>query len=276
MGAPMAGHLLSAGMDVVVWNRTAQKSAPLREKGAHIAESLQALASGCARIALCVGRTEDVRECVAELSRTAGPGTLIVDHSTIAPQGAQEIHEELTKAGLRFVDAPITGGSMGAQAGTLTIFMGGMDADVAEAQEMVRPYAKRAEHVGGPGSGQMTKLANQIAVAGSLLGLCESLAFAKRAGLNLELTRELLSGGAAGSWAFDNYGPRILAQNWSPGFSIKNQRKDFGYCHDAAAALGMDLPGTELTDQLLAILDDAGRGEDATTALFQVLEARLR
>lgn len=160
---------------------------------------------------------------------------------------------------------------MGAQAGTLTVFCGGDPAPFQTAKPVMSAYARRIELVGGPGTGQMTKAANQIAVGGALLGLCESLAFAKRAGLDLTLTRELLSTGAAGSWAFDNYGPKILVEDWSPGFSVDNQRKDFDYVLQAAAQIGADVPGTELVDRLLAHLTDSGRGAEATAALFDVM-----
>jgi 3-hydroxyisobutyrate dehydrogenase-like beta-hydroxyacid dehydrogenase len=274
MGGPMAGHLVKAGRSVIVWNRTSSKAEPVREQGAHVASSLADLASKCRVIFLCVGRTEDVAECLRAMMPHAASGTLFVDHSTISPTGAAALHEEAKAAGVRFLDAPITGGSMGAQKGTLTIFCGGEAADFEEAKLVMDAYAKRAELVGGPGLGQMMKAANQIAVGGALLALCESLAFAERAGLDLALTRDMLSGGAAGSWAMENYGPKILDRDWSPGFSVKNQRKDFGYCREAAAALELSIPGTELVDGLLAELSAEGRGEDATAALFEVLERR--
>lgn len=272
MGAPMAGHLAGAGHRVWVWNRTPGKAGQAIERGAQEADSLAELASKCALIFLCVGRTEDVEECLRAMTPAAAAGTLFVDHSTISPTGAARIHDQMRERGMRFLDAPITGGSMGAQNGTLTIFCGGEAADFAEAKPLMDAYAKRAELVGGPGSGQMMKAANQIAVGGALLALCESLAFADRAGLDLALTRDMLSGGAAGSWAMDNYGPKILNEDWSPGFSIKNQRKDFGYCREAAEAIQARIPGTDLVDRLLAVLADEGRGEDATAALFDVMK----
>jgi len=136
MGAPMAGHWVRAGHDVTVWNRAAERAAPLQEQGAKVAAYLAELARNCDLIALCVSRSEDVQACLRAMIPHARPGTLFVDHSTIAPAVALELHEELTAAGMRFVDAPITGGSMGAQAGTLTIFMGGDEADT----EAVAPY----------------------------------------------------------------------------------------------------------------------------------------
>ncbi|MFI5385308.1 MAG: NAD(P)-dependent oxidoreductase [Fimbriimonadales bacterium] len=288
MGGPMAGHLVRNGHDVTVWNRTPSKASGLREQGTRVANSLEELGSHCDIVFLCVNRSEDVEECLDALTASAHPqsdgnttGTVVetngrdaratrlfVDHSTIAPAAAQRFHETLKGRGLRFIDAPITGGSMGAQKGQLTIFCGGYPADIEEAMPYMRSYAKRAERVGGPGAGQMMKMANQIAVGGALLALCECLSFAKSAGLDIAQAREMIGGGAAGSWAFENYGPKILAQDWSPGFSVKNQRKDFGYCREAAAQVGAAIPGTDLVDRLLAKVVDEGW---TTAALYDVM-----
>jgi 3-hydroxyisobutyrate dehydrogenase len=270
MGAPMAGHLLAAGRPVAVWNRTAAKAEPLREKGAILASSLAELGRSCQTVFLCVGRTEDVEQCLQGLTSEAQAGTLFVDHSTIDPGGARRIHGDLEARGLRFVDAPVTGGSMGAQKGQLTVFCGGAPEDVAEAIDLMQPYAKRAERVGGPGAGQMMKMANQIAVGGALLALCESLAFARKAGLDEAQARELIGGGAAGSWAFDNYGPKILRRDWTPGFSIENQRKDFRYCREAAREIDAAIPATDLADRLLALLQERGHGDWTTAALYEI------
>lgn len=273
MGAPMARHIVSAGHDVTVWNRTPGKTDALASKGAAIAESLEHLGASCEVVCLCVGRTEDVEQCLSALTGAAKPGTLFIDHSTISPVGAKRIHSDLKEKGLRFVDAPVTGGSVGAQNGTLTIFCGGEESDIEEAKPILAAYGKTVERVGGPGSGQLTKMANQIAVGGALLALCESLSFAKKAGLDVAQTRDLISRGAAGSWAMENYGPKILAHDWSPGFSVKNQRKDFGYCIEAARVCNAAVPGTELVDQLLKSLEDQGHGEWATTALYETMLA---
>lgn len=272
MGGPMAGHLIAEGHDVVVWNRTAAKTEPLKEKGAKVARSPQELGADCDFVCLCVGRTEDVEECLASLTESAKPGTIFIDHSTISPEGAKRIHATLAQQGFHFIDAPITGGSTGALKGTLTIFCGCSDDIFNIAKPVMEAYGKTVERVGGAGAGQMTKMANQIAVGGSLLALCESLSFAKKAGLDIAQTRDLISRGAAGSWAMENYGPQILARDWSPGFSIKNQRKDFGYCIESAKASGAAIPGTVLVDSLLRKLDENGRGEETTAALFEALE----
>ncbi len=276
MGGPMAGHLLDAGQPLTVWNRTPSKAEPLRERGARVADSLEDLGRECEVVFLCVSRTEDVRACLEGLTRTARPGTLFVDHSTIEPAAAGILQSVLKQRGFRFVDAPITGGSMGAQKGQLTVFLGGEEADVRQTLGLIGPYTRRGERVGGPGAGQTMKMANQIAVAGALLALCESLAFVEKAGLDLAQAHALIGGGAGGSWAFENYGAKILAQDWTPGFSVVNQRKDLAYCRDAALAIGAIVPGSELTDRLLAPLEEAGRGEDTTAALFDVMLGKVK
>lgn len=269
MGHPMAGHLLNAGYSLSVWSRTPGKADALIAAGAIGADSLVELGGKCDIVFLCVTRTEDVEACIAELTADAAPSTLFVDHSTIAPAGAIRLHEDLKGRGFRFIDAPITGGSMGAQRGQLTIFCGGEAGSIDEARPFLAAYAKRAEHVGGPGAGQMTKVANQIAVGGALLALCEALSFAKKAGLDIGVTRELLAGGAAGSWAFENYGPKIVAEDWSPGFSISNQVKDFEYCLDAALKVGAALPGTAVVNELLEEMLEEGDGALTTAALYK-------
>lgn len=275
MGAPMAGHLIAAGHAVTVWNRTPGKATELVAKGALLAPNLSSLAENCEVIITCVGRSEDVEQVVMAMADCAAPGTLFIDQSTIEPGMARSIASCLAEKGLRFVDAPVTGGSMGAQNGTLTIFCGGTETDVAEAIEIMKPYAKRAERVGEVGAGQMMKLANQIAVGGALVGLCESLAFAAKAGLSTEQAHSMIGGGAGGSWAFQNYGPKLLAADWSPGFSVKNQTKDFGYCESAAAELDLEIPMTALVNQLLNRLKEVGREEDTTAALYDVYLNRL-
>lgn len=270
MGGPMAGHLIKGGHQVTVWNRTPGKSDDLKMQGATVADSLQELAKNSDFIFTCVGRSEDVAEVVREMANHASTGTVFVDHSTIEPSMAKTLHADLKTKGMHFVDAPITGGSMGAKNGTLTIFCGGDHDVVVEAMNVMIPYTKRAERVGESGAGQTMKLANQIAVGGALIGLCESLSFAKKAGLDVQQAHSMIGGGAGGSWAFENYGRMILNQDWTPGFSIKNQRKDFGYCENAAEDMGAMVPMTELVNELLGRLQEAGRGEDTTAALYEV------
>lgn len=261
MGGPMAGHLARAGHETVVWNRSEGRATP---EGCHRVASFAELAS-CEAVFLCLGGSKDVEEVVGALSSLIPAGTPMVDHSTISPAAAAEIQSRWPA----FVDAPITGGSMGAQSGTLTIFCGGDEEVIEAVKPAMMSYAKRVERVGGPGMGQHCKMANQIAVAGALLGLCESLAYAKNAGLDLAQTRDLLACGAAGSWAFDYYGPKILNEDWTPGFSIKNQLKDLDYALEEGEKMGMSLPTTEVTARELRVMLEAGQGELTTCALYE-------
>lgn len=270
MGGPMAGHLLRAGWPLTVWNRTAAKAEPLRAAGANVAASPAEVAEAADVVFLCVRGSEDVEEML-DAMKDAPQGTLFVDHSTIAPPAATRLHQKVAERGHRFVDAPVTGGSTGAQNGQLTIFLGGEPADCEAAKDVMEPYTKRAERVGSGGAGQLAKMANQIAVGGALLALCETLSFADKAGLDVAQIRELVGGGSGGSWAFENYGKMILAGDWRPGFSVDNQRKDFGYCKEAAREIDAAIPGTELVDRLLAPLQAEGRGGDTTAALYEVL-----
>jgi 3-hydroxyisobutyrate dehydrogenase-like beta-hydroxyacid dehydrogenase len=274
MGGPMAGHILRSGVSLMVWNRTVEKSAPLRDLGAQVAAHPHELAEHCDTVLLCINRTEDVEAQTDAMGDALRPGMLIVDHSTISPVGARNIATSLAERGVDFVDAPVTGGSMGARNGTLTVFLGGSESACERAQPIIQPYSARAERVGPSGAGQLMKVANQIAVGGALLALCESFAFAQKAGLDLAQVRALVGSGAGGSWAIEHYGKKILAEDWSPGFSIKNQRKDFSYCAEAAASVNASLPGTRLVDALLAAQEADGLGESTTARLFEYLLAR--
>lgn len=272
MGAPMAGHAARAGHLLTVWARRPEQGHSVMEAGAAISDSLQDLAKNVDVLVLCVGGSQDVLDLVSQALPWLPKGALVVDHSTIDPSAARDLHAQCLDKGVEFLDAPVTGGSMGAVNGQLTIFCGGSQGAYIRASGLFDSYAKRHKLVGLPGSGQTMKAANQIAVGGALLALCESLAFAEKAGLDLETTRELLAGGAAGSWAFDNYGPRIVKRDWSPGFSVKNQRKDFRYVKSAAEAVGAAVPCTMLVDSLLARLDNDSDRELATTKLFEIFE----
>jgi 3-hydroxyisobutyrate dehydrogenase-like beta-hydroxyacid dehydrogenase len=271
MGGEMASHIHKNGLDLTVWNRSQERRQPLIDLGVAFANSLNDLGQSSDIVCLCVSKSEDVLDCLEQLTASARPGTLFVDHSTISPAVAEQIHLNLSNRGLRFIDAPITGGSMGAKNGTLTIFCGGEGKDIEESEPVLKCYGKTVERVGGPGAGQRMKAANQIAVGGALLALCESLSFAQKCGLDLAQTRRLLSGGAAGSWAFENYGPKVLNRDWTPGFSIDNQVKDFGYCEETAEGIGAAIPGTMLVHDLLVQMQAEGQGALTTCALFDLM-----
>lgn len=273
MGAPMAGHLIRAGYEVHVWNRTPQRADPLRTLGAIVEESIERVAANCETIMICVSRTEDVREVTDKLAACASKGSLIVDHSTIEPSAAREIANWLESRAIAFVDAPITGGEKGAIAGTLTIFCGGEEEDFKRAHPVMQTYAKTARLVGPPGSGQQMKMANQISVALCVLAMSECLVYAEKAGLDLQDAIDLIGSGAGGSWSLANYGPKVLENDWSPGFAVSLQQKDLKYALDSARELGVSLPGTSLAHQLFASLENAGRGGDATPALVEVIRS---
>jgi 3-hydroxyisobutyrate dehydrogenase-like beta-hydroxyacid dehydrogenase len=225
---------------------------------------------------LCLGGDRDVEEVVEALLAEPGAIQLIVDHSTISPGAARSLHARCESMGAAFLDAPVTGGTAGAQAGTLTCFCGGTRSAFDHARLSMEAFCRRVELIGGPGAGQTLKCVNQIAVGGALLGLCESFAFAEVAGLDLNLVRDLIGGGAAGSWAIEHYGPKVVSGDHTPGFSIRNQRKDFAICRQSAAGLGLDLPACALADELLESLEEQGRGEEATTALIDVYRGARR
>ncbi|MFZ4506185.1 MAG: NAD(P)-dependent oxidoreductase [Fimbriimonas sp.] len=267
MGAPMAGHLLASGHTVTVWNRTAAKAEPLREKGALVAVDLAELAKDQDAVCLCVTGSEDVRICVTAMAPFLSANALVIDHSTIAPAAVQEIAALVP----RFVDAPVTGGSMGAQKGQLTVFLGGTVQDCADAQSIIAPYTKRSERVGDASAGQKMKLANQIAGGIAVLALSECVAFAVKAGLDPAQAIDMIGSGAGGSWAFTNYGPKLLAHDNSPGFSIANQRKDFCYVLETGLEIGASLEGTALVDRLLGVIQDQSYGDLATVSLYESL-----
>jgi 3-hydroxyisobutyrate dehydrogenase len=257
----------------MVWNRTPSRAEPLREKGALVASSIGEVAAHCNPIFICVSKTEDVEAVIGQIEPHALGGSLVVDHSTIEPAAASRLGERLRGSGLRFMDAPLTGGEKGALAATLTIFCGGEASDFEEAEPLMGAYAQAARLVGPLGAGQMMKMANQISVALCVLAMSECLVFAERAGLDLEDAIELIGSGAGGSWSLANYGPKVLERDWAPGFAVSLQQKDLVYALKTARDLGVSLPGTALTHQLFAALENSGRGGQATPALFEVIES---
>ncbi len=266
MGLPMAGHLLNAKHDLTVWNRTQSKCDLLVSKGAKKSQDLATLSANCDIVFVCVSKSEDVLE-VCDALIHANPELLIVDHSTIEPNVAVQIASRC-----KFVDAPVTGGEKGAIAGTLTIFCGGNETDIQMALPYLLAYGKNVQRVGKSGSGQLMKMANQISVAVSVLGMAECLVFCEKSGLDLKQSIELIGSGAGSSWSLLNYGPKVCEKDWTPGFAVDLQQKDLKYALDAAMQAGVCLPGTALTHQLFAALQNAGRGSDATPALFEVIE----
>lgn len=274
MGRWMAGHLLRSGFDLTVFNRTKEKTDELVSKGAKRAESAEELADKCEMVFLCVSRTEDVLECVGKMLSALKEGSLVVDHSTIEPKGAKQIFERCREHGVGFLDAPVTGGEKGAMEGALTIFCGGLKSDYEKALPFMQAYSKTARLVGDSGSGQMMKMANQIAVSLTVLSMAECLAFCEKTGLDMNDAIELIGGGAGGSWSLSNYGPKVVARDYRPGFSIALQQKDLRYALDTASEKGLELRGVKLVHELFSVLEREGRGNEATPALFDVVRER--
>jgi len=275
MGAPMAGHLLGAGHAVTVHNRTPAKAHGLVSLGAKLAASPADAARDAEFVFINVPDSPDVREvCLGEngIIRSVRKGTLVIDHSTISPKVSREVAAELEKVGVEFLDAPVSGGDIGARSATLSIMVGGSDAVFDRALPLLRLMGKTVTHTGPVGTGQLTKLVNQILVTVTNLATCEALAFARKSGLNLEKTIEAVSGGAGGSWQLANLGPRMVKGDFRPGFTIDLQQKVLRLVLEAGEEGEVSLLATSLVHQLFSAAQSAGYGREATQALFKVVD----
>lgn len=275
MGGGMTRNLLKAGFEVVVWNRTVEKANVLKEQGATVATSPRAVAESAGIVLICVSDTPDVRDVIfgeQGLVHGAKAGTLVVDHSTISPGETKRIANELDTKGIRFIDAPISGGSEGAANGTLSIMAGGDAADMDRAMPFFRAMGKSITHVGPVGAGQMVKAVNQTLVLGTTLGMAEALLLAQAGGLDLQKALDAVKDGAAGSWMLSNRGPQILDRDFRPGFTIDLLQKDIRLVLEAADELGVPLPGTSLIFQLYRTLQRAGDGGKGNHGLVLALE----
>src|SRR5881392_3185568 len=261
MGFPMAGHLALAGHDVRVYNRSAEKAKAWTTefKGSSAPTPREAVASRDI-VFCCVGNDDDLRSVVLGADGAfAGmkPGAVFVDHTTASANVARELHAEGKKRGLHFVDAPVSGGQAGAQNGLLTVMCGG-DAQPFEAVKPVATAFSRAfTLLGGPGSGQLAKMVNQVAIAGLVQGLAEAIAFGQQAGLDMEQVLEVIGKGAAQSWQMDNRGKTMIGGKFDFGFAVDWMRKDLGLCLDEARRNGARLPVTALVDQFYADVQKA-------------------
>lgn len=274
MGGAMASRLLAAGHRLTVFNRTAEKARTLIEAGAEWAETPAAAARGAAATFIMVGYPADVEQVVFGADGVlagSAPGALLVDHTTSSPELAERIATAVADTGGWSVDAPVSGGDRGAREGTLTVMVGG-DPRVRQALDSCwSVLAGRVVDCGPPGSGQRTKLVNQIAIASGMIGMCEALLFAKRAGLDLETTLAAIGGGAAGSWSLANLAPRILRGDLAPGFLVEHFVKDMGLALEECRRMSLRLPGLELAETLYRSLVDRGRGRLGTQALVLAL-----
>jgi 3-hydroxyisobutyrate dehydrogenase-like beta-hydroxyacid dehydrogenase len=278
MGYPMAGHLLKkGGHDVTVYNRTAAKAQQwAKEYGGKHAPMPREAAKDCDFVMMCVGNDDDVRSVVyGDNGALAGmkKGAILVDHTTDSAALAKELYEETKKRGIGFVDAPVSGGQAGAVNGQLGIMCGGESAVFEKARPVIDVYAKLAALIGGPGSGQLTKMVNQICIVGLAQALAEALAFAKRNNLDLEKVIGVISKGAAQSWQMENRWKlmsELKAEGF--GFAIEWMRKDVGICLAQAKASGARLPVTAPVDQFYAHLEArGGKRWDSTASLIQLL-----
>ena len=275
MGFPMAGHLQAAGHDVCVYNRTTAKAkAWVEQHGGRSAPAPREAAEGADFVMTCVGNDDDLRGvCLGEDGAFAGmkPGAILVDHTTVSAKVTQELAAIAREAGLGFVDAPISGGQAGAENGQLSVMCGGTQADYAAAEPVMNTYAKLCRRIGDSGAGQMTKMCNQIAIAGLVQALSEALHFAEKAGLDGRAVVEVISQGAAGSWQMANRYETMLDDHFEHGFAVDWMRKDLGICLDTANENGASLPVTALVDQYYKDVQKMGGGRWDTSSLFKRL-----
>ncbi len=275
MGRGMVDNLQKAGHTVTVWNRTASRMETFVENGAIAAETPQQLAEQCDIIMICVSDTGDVQAVLyGDDGVLAGlsEGKLVIDHSTISPSATIEMAQAVNAVGARWLDAPISGGSEGAKKGTLSIMIGGDEAQVERAMPFLDAMGKTITHVGNQGDGQKVKLVNQILVVVTQLAVSEALLYAQAGGLDLDKTLAAVTGGAAGSWMLSNRGPQMVKRDWRPGFTIDLQQKDLRLVLESADDLGVPVLGTAQVFQLYRTLQQQGRGGDGNHALVKALE----
>ena len=275
MGRGMAANILRAGFPLTVWNRTPGRADELVAAGARLATSPADLAAHSDIVISCVSDTPDVEAVLFGphgVVEGARAGTLVIDMSTISPQGAQQFAARLAERGIGFLDAPVSGGSEGAARGTLSIMVGGPAALVERAMPVLQAMGKTITHVGDHGAGQTVKLVNQILVVGTMLAISEALVFAQASGVDLEKTLAAVSGGAAGSWMLTNRGPQVIRRDWRPGFTIDLQQKDLRLVLAAADAVGAPMLTTSTAFHLYRTLQAAGLGHEGNHALIKALE----
>jgi 3-hydroxyisobutyrate dehydrogenase len=271
MGRSMAGHLIGAGYRLRVSNRTREKAVPLLERGAVWCDTPAEAADGAAAVITMLGYPADVEQvCLGEggLVASAAPGTLLIDMTTSSPALARRIHEASVRAGARSLDAPVSGGDVGAREARLTIMVGGDEGDFAQAEPLLRIMGPNVVLQGGPGAGQHTKMSNQLAIAGCMIGVCEALAYAESAGLDPATVLTSIGAGSAASWSLANYAPRMLSGDFAPGFYVKHFIKDMRIARDSALELGIDLPGLDLVLELYERLAERGGSDMGTHALY--------
>ena len=275
MGYPMAGHLSRAGHDVTVFNRTSAKATTWTEAfGGKSAATPAAASRGAEIVLMCVGNDDDVRAVIVGADGALngmGAGTILVDHTTASAQVAREMNAAAAAKRVGFLDAPVSGGQAGAENGKLTIMVGGDAATFAKAEPTMAAYARAVTLMGASGSGQLTKMVNQICIAGLVQALSEGINFAVRAGLDPTLVLDVISKGAAQSWQMENRGKTMIADKFDFGFAVDWMRKDLAICLAEARANGAALPATALVDQFYARVQAKGGARWDTSSLIRVL-----
>jgi 3-hydroxyisobutyrate dehydrogenase len=276
MGYPMAGHLARAGHDVTVYNRsTAKAKAWVAQHGGQMAQTPAEAARDAAFVFACVGNDSDLRSiCTGDDGAFAGMqgGTVFVDHTTVSAKVTREMFAAAAATGISFVDAPVSGGQAGAENGKLSVMCGGQAEAYARAEPVIAAYAKICRRLGDSGAGQLTKMCNQIAIAGLVQALSEALHFAGKAGLDGAAVVEVISQGAAGSWQMANRYQTMLDDHFTHGFAVDWMRKDLGICLEAADENGASLPVTALVDQFYKDVQNMGGGRWDTSSLFKRLQ----
>ncbi|HOA73492.1 MAG TPA: NAD(P)-dependent oxidoreductase [Phycisphaerae bacterium] len=275
MGASMCGHLMARGYAMTVYNRTRAKAQPLIDRGATWADSPRAVAERSDVTFTMVGFPQDVREVYFGddgVLAGAKPGSAVVDMTTTQPSLAREIEAAARDKGVVALDAPVSGGDVGARNATLSIMVGGDEATFRALMPLFEAMGKNIVYQGPAGSGQHTKMCNQIVIAGTMIGVCEALLYGYKAGLKLETMLQSISGGAAGCWTLDNLAPRIVRRNFDPGFFVRHFIKDMGIALDEAQRMQLSLPGLALVHQLYVAVQAQGHGHLGTHALMLALE----
>lgn len=272
MGSSMATHLLNGGYEVHVYTRTKERAEPLIKLGMVWHDTPGELASQCAAILSIVGYPQDVERLYlgeGGVVDSSKPGTYLIDMTTSSPQLAKRIYEAAASKGVHALDAPVSGGDVGARNAALSIMAGGDREAFAAVQPLLEKMGNNIVLQGGAGAGQHTKMVNQIAIASNMVGVCEALVYAKHAGLDLNNVLKSIASGAAGSWSLSNLAPRIIAGNFDPGFYVKHFIKDMGIALEAADEMGIELPGLALARGLYEKIAAAGLADNGTHALYK-------
>jgi 3-hydroxyisobutyrate dehydrogenase-like beta-hydroxyacid dehydrogenase len=273
MGAPMARRLLHVGHRMRLYNRSVEKARRLADDGAIVCTDPVEAAASAEAVFIMVPDTPDIEAAVAQIEPALDSGQLVIDMSTVSPAAERAIASRLAKRGIDYLDAPVSGGDVGAIEGTLAIMVGGSEAGFVRSRPLLEHLGKRITHMGPSGAGQMAKLANQIAVALTLEGAAEALMFAARGGLDPARVLEAIGAGAAASWQLNNLGPKIIARDYRPGFFVKLIRKDLRLVVEAAREAGVALPGLSLMASMFNAAAALGHDLDGTQAVADALDS---